>query len=270
MKSCVTISLVPEARGGPFVFWDNLSDACEKAAKLGFDAVEIFPPGPEAITDPKVGSLLAQNNLRLAAVGTGAGWVRHKLLLTSADSAIRARARGFVSQMIDAASIHGAAVIIGSMQGRSSDEVPREKALDYLSTALEELSENASARNVTLLYEHLNRYETNLFNRIEDVLPFLQRFGSKIKILADLFHMSIEESDIARALRDAGPLIGHVHLADSNRRPAGLGHTDFKPVIAALKEIGYSGYLSAEALPYPDSEKAAEQTIRAFRSYITE
>ena len=48
MRSCVTISLVEKARGGPFVFWHDLEAACAKAKELGFDAVEIFAPGPEA------------------------------------------------------------------------------------------------------------------------------------------------------------------------------------------------------------------------------
>ena len=49
MKCSVTISLVPEVRGGPFVFWDDLPGSIRRAAELGFDAAEIFPPGPEAI-----------------------------------------------------------------------------------------------------------------------------------------------------------------------------------------------------------------------------
>ena len=51
IKSAVTISLVPEARGGPFVFWDDLADACRKASSLGFDGVEVFPPDASAIPD---------------------------------------------------------------------------------------------------------------------------------------------------------------------------------------------------------------------------
>ena len=43
IQSALTISLVPEARGGPFVFWDDLPAGLARAAKLGFDAVEIFP-----------------------------------------------------------------------------------------------------------------------------------------------------------------------------------------------------------------------------------
>ena len=49
MKSAVTVSLVPEARGGPFVFWDDLTAAARQAAELGFDAIELFPPGPDAM-----------------------------------------------------------------------------------------------------------------------------------------------------------------------------------------------------------------------------
>ena len=74
---------------------------------------------------------------------------------------------------------------------------------------------------------------------------------------------------MAAAVRAAGPLIGHVHLADSNRRPAGCGHTDFAAVAAALREIGYDGYVSAEALPYPNSDEAARLTIEAFRRHFT-
>ena len=43
IHSAITISLVPEARGGPIVFWDDLAAGCARAAAFGFDAVEIFP-----------------------------------------------------------------------------------------------------------------------------------------------------------------------------------------------------------------------------------
>ena len=64
--------------------------------------------------------------------------------------------------------------------------------------------------------------------------------------------------------------MGHVHFADSNRQAAGFGHTDFKPILAALREIKYEGYLSAEILPAPSSAAAAAQTIAAFRAFSTE
>jgi sugar phosphate isomerase/epimerase len=269
IRSSVTVSLVPEARGGPFVFWDDLGEACRKAAELGFDGIEIFPPSAEVLKSQNVGALLERHGLRLAAVGTGAGWVLRRLRLTDPDPAKREAAKQFVGSIIDAAGEWGAPAIVGSMQGRWGDGVDREAAFGLLAEALGGLAEHARRHGVLLIYEPLNRYETNLVNDVAGGVKLLQAVGNdNIKLLADLFHMNIEESDMARALRAAGHHVGHVHLADSNRRPAGCGHTDFAPIGEALRQIGYKGYVSAEAFPYPDPETAAQHTIRAFRQHF--
>ncbi|MEO6245431.1 MAG: sugar phosphate isomerase/epimerase family protein [Opitutaceae bacterium] len=266
MRSAVTVSLVAEAKGGPFVFWDGLEAASALAHGLGFDAVEIFPPNAAALDVARVSALVARHALKVAAVGTGGGWVVEKLTLTHADPAIRTRAREFIRAIIDAAGGLGAPAIIGSMQGRWEGMVSREQALSWLAEALSDLGAHAARHNMPLLYEPLNRYETNLLNRLADTAAWLR--GAKlshVRILADLFHMNIEEADSAQALREAGPLVGHVHFADSNRRAIGFGQTNLPPIIAALREIGYAGYLSAEIFPLPDSAAAARQTIAAFR-----
>ena len=269
MKCSVTISLVPEVRGGPFVFWDDLPGSIKQAAELGFDAIEIFPPGPEAVDVENVRRLLKENKLALAAMGTGAGWVKHKLSLTSADATIRERATGFIRSIIDTAGALGAPAIIGSMQGRWGEGVSKETAVSYLKEALNTLGEHARKYGVPLLYEHLNRYETNLFNTVADTVAFLKTLSTdNVKILADLFHMNIEEIDIADALRAGQGHIGHVHFVDSNRKPAGLGHMNYQPIAAALREIGYDRYLSAEAFAYPDPLSAAKQTIATFRKFF--
>lgn len=266
MKSAVTISLVPETKGGPFVFWDGLADGFARAARLGFDAVEIFPTSAEDLDAREIKKLCAEHSLKVAAVGTGAGWVKHKLRLTDPDATVRRRAQAFVAAIVDFAGSFGAPAILGSMQGRWEGAVSREQALAWLAEALEQLGPRAHAQGVPLLYEFLNRYETNLFNRVADSLELLKTLRTQnVKLLADLFHMNIEEADIAAALRLAGPKLGHVHFADSNRRAIGLGHTDMKPVMTALRDIGYDGYLSAEVFALPDSQAAAEQTIQSFK-----
>ncbi|HJZ59356.1 MAG TPA: sugar phosphate isomerase/epimerase family protein [Gemmataceae bacterium] len=268
MKSAVTISLVPEVRGGPFVFCDDLAAGAQRAAELGFDAVEVFPSDPDAIDPDELAKLLADNGLLLAAVGTGAGWVKHKLSLTSPDTEVHRKAMVFVEEMIEFAAELGAPVIIGSMQGRV-EAAAKETALGYLSQALLNLGLYAARFNLPLLYEPLNRYETNLVNTLADGVNLLKGLATtNVKLLADLYHMNIEEANLADALRAAGPHIGHVHFADSNRRAAGMGHTDFAPVIAALREVGYTGYLSAEVLPLPDPMTAAKQTIESFKRYV--
>jgi len=267
LKSAVTISLVREAEGGPFVFWHDLEAGCRQAAELGYDAVEIFAPSPQAVNASELKKLLSDLNLKVAAVGTGAGWVIHRLTLTSPDGAVRQRAKDFIRSIIDFGAEFQTPAIIGSMQGRSGDGVTRETALDWLGEACGELGEHAGRSGVPLIYEPLNRYETNLINRVADGVEFLKsRSIHNVVLLADLFHMNIEEVSVPEAIRAGAGSIGHVHFVDSNRRPAGCGHTDFKPIIAALRETGYDRYLSAEAFAWPDPTTAARQTIAMFRS----
>lgn len=269
MKSAITISLVNEARGGPFVFWDDLPTACRQASELGYDAIELFAPGPDAISREELAGLLRQYQLGLAAVGTGAGWVKHKLTLTSPDAAVRQQGIDFVRSMIDFGGPHGAPAIIGSMQGRWGDGVSRDQALDWLKEALDILGTHALPYGVPLLYEPLNRYETNLVTTESAGVQLMQSLRTdNVRLLADLFHMNIEEVSVADGIQDGGRWIGHVHFVDSNRRPAGCGHLDYPPIITALRGIGYGGYLSAEALPWPDSFAAAKQTIARYNELV--
>ena len=270
IRSAVTISLVNEARGGPFVFWDDLAAGIRKAAELGYDAVELFAPSADAVDPQALKQLLVDHKLTLAAVGTGAGWVRGKLNLTLPDAAKRAEARAFIKSIIDLGGPLGAPAIIGSMQGRHSvDGVDQPTARAWLSEALEELGDYARQYATPLIYEPLNRYETNMANTVEQGVALLKSLKTRnVLLLADLFHMNIEEVDTATALRAGRGYIGHVHFVDSNRRPAGDGHIDFAPIVAALEEIGYDRYASAEALPWPDSDAAAKQTIAAFNKYF--
>jgi len=100
-------------------------------------------------------------------------------------------------------------------------------------------------------------------------LSFLKPLQARnVKLLCDLFHMNIEEAGIAAAVRLTGPHLGHIHFADSNRHAIGLGHTDIAPVVQALRDIGYAGYISGEVLPLPDGDTAAKQTITSFKRWF--
>lgn len=70
-------------------------------------------------------------------------------------------------------------------------------------------------------------------------------------LIADLFHMNMEESDPLGSLARADRRLAYVHLSDSNRKLPGLGHIDFAAVFAQLHQMGFKGAASVEALP-PD------------------
>ena len=278
MRSAITISLVPQARRGPFVFHcrqpgeeselPTLAEACSQAAELGFDAVEIFAADAESFPTAELKELLAAHRLSLAAVGTGAGWVCRQLSLVDPDPDVRARAIRFIEGMIDTAAGFSAPAILGSMQGRSSGEVPLADARQLLAEALNTLGERAARHGQVFLYEPLNRYETDLFTRQVEAAAFLDQHRLRhVKLLCDLFHMNIEEVNLAATLREVAGHLGHLHWADSNRRAIGMGHTEAKPIVAALEAIRYRGYLSAEIFPLPTVREAASASIRSFLSY---
>ncbi|GAA4462620.1 sugar phosphate isomerase/epimerase [Nibrella saemangeumensis] len=269
MKSCVTIALVPSIKTGPWIYWDHLEAGMAKAAGLGFDGVELFTASADAIDPDHLKRLSQQHTLSIGAVGTGAGKVIHGLTLTDPDPAVRAQAIAFIQDMISFGAQVGAPAIIGSMQGNVVAGVEREQAINWLVEGLNTLGDYAERKGVPLIYEPLNRYETNLINRLDDGVALLKNLSTRnVKLLADLFHMNIEEASIPDSIRSAGAAIGHVHFADSNRRPIGGGHTAMEGIAEAMRDIGYTGYISAEAFPWPDPDAAAEQTINAYRQYF--
>lgn len=128
---------------------------------------------------------------------------------------------------------------------------------DLMVKLCEEWAATAEKANTYLLIEPLNRYETHLLKTLQDGVEICERVGHpNIKIMADFFHMSIEEQSIPDSIRKAGKHIAHVHLADSTRLLPGYGHTDFKSGFAALKEIGFDKYMALEC-GNPDSDKQA-------------
>lgn len=264
MKTAVTLCRVAEAAAGPFVFHDELSIGFAKAKQHGFDAVELFLPSAKEVSVAAIKQLQDQYGLQIAAVGTGAGMVKHGLSLTDADPTIRQKALEFILELVDFGGQLDAPAILGSMQGRSSAAVPHEIALGYLADALKVISARSVEHNVKFIYEPLNRYETNLFNRASDATAFLVKHQlDNVTLLADLFHMNIEEASMEQALAENIAYIGHIHFADSNRRAMGFGHSDYKPLLLLLHQLGYAGYLSAEILPLPSADEAAAQFIQS-------
>ncbi len=112
----------------------------------------------------------------------------------------------------------------------------------------------------------MNRYESDLVNRLGQAVELIESHGAtNAKVLADLFHMNIEETCMDSALRDHANHIGHIHFVDSNRWPAGAGHSDLASAYRVLQSTNFNGYLAVEAFPLPDQQSAAENAAKAFR-----
>lgn len=128
-------------------------------------------------------------------------------------------------------------------------EPPRSEAGDraVLLDALAELGEHALAEGATLALEPLNRYEDHMVNRLEQAVALIDAAGlPSVRVLADTYHMNIEEDEPTTALVRAAGHLGHVQVSDSNRLQPGAGHLDWAALLGTLDAVGYRGFLAVE------------------------
>ncbi len=118
---------------------------------------------------------------------------------------------------------------------------------DLLRDLLPEIDAMAGRAGVTAFMEPLNRYESDVLNRLEQATALLEEVGARhTRVTADFFHMHLEETNTAAAIRQAGKWIGHVHLADGTRRQPGSAGIDFTAGFAALRGVGFGGPMALE------------------------
>lgn len=266
------IALAPKkGTFAPLLYAGNLEKGIETAARLGFDGLELSVRDPCDLDENHLARLMQHNGLDLVVVATGQAYLDDGLSLADTDAETSTAAIKRVKAHIDLASRFQAQVLIGGIRGRlSPDPARRRSEYRMAADAVRECARYAAPKGVTLSVEPINRYETNFINTIEEALHWISDIDdSGIMVMADTFHMNIEEASFEDALRQAGERLSHVHLVDSNRRAPGSGHIDFRSVLQTLQDLDYKGYLCAEILPLPDDYTAGQQFVSNVKNLIT-
>ena len=244
----------------------------EKAAVLGYDAVELMVGRPEELDPKKIRKQLRDVNLAVSAVGSGPVFMVDGLTLLASDLEVCDRAQERLFDLLEfSAEVEARTVTVGSFRGRSEWYIagdPRERLKESLSKA----AVRANDLGVRIVLEPLNRYESDIINTTADALNFIEETGdSNIGILLDTYHINIEEPSFYSCIVEAHmeERMWHIHIGDSNRLPPGHGHIDFSGIAHILAKIGYRGFLSAELLPVPDPDRAAEETAHYLRRLVS-
>jgi sugar phosphate isomerase/epimerase len=260
MKKSIVVSTQP-TKFSALAFKENFEKSIRKVANFGFNGVELAVRDPKYLEVEKIINLLKECKLEVPAIGTGQAYGEEGLSFSDPDEMVRKMAVERINDQIIFASYFKAQVIIGLIRGKIEESVDREKAEEWTIDCLRRCAERAKEYNIQLTLEPVNRYESNFINTIDQGIKFIKRIGvSNLGLLADTFHMNIEEVSIEDSLIQAKDYLTHVHFADSNRWAPGCGHLDFRKVIETLKKIDYQGYISAEILPLPDPDTAARIT----------
>ena len=254
----------------------TLEDTVAFVAKTGYDALEIAPfTIAKSVTDisasrrAQIKDLAAQNNIAIS----GIHWVlvqTEGLHLTSPDAATRQRTAEYFSALVDfCADIGGRFIVVGSPKQRNLEPgVSREQGWEWATAIFRDPVMRAEQRGVTICFEPLAPSETNFINTAEDGVAFVRQLNTPhFKIILDVKAMSSEAKPIPQIIKESWPYFGYFHANDKNLKGPGFGEIDFKPIAAALKEVGYNGFVSVEVFKFDEGPQViARESLKTLRA----
>lgn len=233
---------------------DRLAVLAPKVREWGFDVIELPVEHPGDWDPHRAADLLADLGLKATIVVAMAPGRE----LVDADTI--AETQEYLRHTVDVAVTVGSQVAAGpayTSVGRTWKIEDRPKVYAELRENLAPVVEYAAANNVRIAVEPLNRYETSVINTVEQaltVLDGLPREGCGLAL--DTYHMNIEESAPAKAIRSAGAHIAHVQVCANDRGTPGDDHQDWPALLGALADAGYRGPLCIESFT-PDNATIA-------------
>ncbi len=268
LRLAITIAS-EKAPPAAFVVWRGFESSLHKARALGFDGVELALQDAGEIDLGGMKRQLKDAGLVCPCISTGQVFANLNLHFATTDPARKTQLLDVFRGLIDVAAELGAMVNVGRCRGFIEPGQSRAQTQERFIATARELCLYARSCGVTLVLEPVNRYEINFINSVAEAVALLDTAGlTDMALMPDLFHMNIEDRDIASELRQHCHRVRYLHMADSNRLAPGQGHIDFTAVFLALKQCGYSGWASVEILPQPDPDTAARQAIEYLRPLI--
>jgi len=218
-----------------------------KVAEMGYDGVEIPFNDLSLLDAPAVRKAREQAGIGLSACvvmipGTSP---------IGRDPAERAASIARLKQVVDLTAEMGGDTVGGPLYAPVRELTGRARTDDEWKWGVDALragAEHAEKAGIVLAIEPLNRFETYFLNTAADTVRFVNAVDHpSIKVQVDTFHANIEEKDTAAAIRATGPLLGHFHASESDRGVPGTGQVRWDACFAALRETGYTGWVTIES-----------------------
>lgn len=218
--------------------------------EAGFDGLEfpLFTPNPRPNTD--IRRALEQTGLEC----TFCSILPRGFNTISEDPGVRANSKQYWMDTVRTVAEMGGKILCGPLYSPVGHFAGRRRTADEWRWAVEcfaELGPTLVDYDVTMAIEPLNRYETYFLNTVADTVALCREINHpKVGILFDTYHANIEEKQIGAALEQSGPYLRHVHTCENDRGIPGTGHVEWNTVFAALRKLGYDGWLTIEGFGF--------------------
>lgn len=245
---------------------------CGLAAECGYQGIEIAPfTISDYVTDisTKRRSQLRRQAEKAGVQIIGLHWLLAKTQgfhLTSPDAAVRRKTVGYLGALADfCAELGGNLLIFGSPKQRNLLEgTNRDQGMQHAAEVLRATQPALEKADVTLALEPLSPGATNFLNTASDAVELIELVNSpRCRLILDCNAMYTEPTPIPELIRANRRHLAHFHANDPNRQGPGFGELDFMPIVRALREINFAGWMSVEVFDYsPGPERLARESIR--------
>jgi len=257
-----------------------LEEQFAAAARIGYDAIEVAP----FTLAPRVTDITAEQRRRVVALAeenglevAGIHWVLvgpDGLHITSPDAEVRRRTIAYLCELVRfGCDIGGRVMVVGSPKQRNIlPGVNPEEARKWFAEALAEAASVPGAEGFQVCIEPLLSEATNMITNAAEARAMAERINlPNVGVILDVNSMSHEESDLPEAIRATKGWLRHFHANDPNQRGPGWGEVDYRPVLRALLDIGYEGYVSVEVFDFTvDPIEHAEKSLSYLREMLVE
>lgn len=230
-------------------FPNNFEDKFNYVKSIGFEGFEI---DGKALLDnfDEIQEAIKKTGLPvITACGGYRGWIG------DFDENKRKQGLEDIEQILKALSkIGGKGIVVPAAWGMHTFrlppmESPRSLAEDerVVSDSLTWLDKVAQTTGTTIFLEPLNRYQDHMINTVEQANYYIEKYKlENVKVIADFYHMNIDEDNISATFRKYKDVIKHIHIADNHRFQPGTGSIDFEEHFKTLIEVNYSGFIVFE------------------------
>jgi len=255
----------------------DIVDALRAIARCGYAGVEIlgdvphaYPPHTDDAKIERIRAALAETGLRVANVNAFMLYgvqneIQHPSWIEPDPAFRRLRVKHTIDCLRLAARL-GSPSIQTQPGGPLPPSMSREQALAIFEQGLREALKVAEETGVMLLIEPEPELLISSSAEMDEL--FLRVNSPMLGLNLDIGHFYCVGEDVTRAITHFGSRIRHIHIEDipADHRHyhmlPGEGAIDFKPILQAIRRIGYDGFVTVELYMHQENpEEAARKAL---------